>query len=130
MVDATFSTISMVISSKFLESTSPQFVQLVEALMVSFGMASKLFWAIFFLCLFFFWKLNLTGGSGWIMKILLILSFMVELFSKKLNLFWVNFSLFILVLFSCWLLFLPWGVAELHKWWEYVFIEMGGGWKR
>ena len=64
MVDATFSTISMVISSKFLESTSPQFVQLVEALMVSFGMASKLFWAIFFLCLFFFWKLNLTGGSG------------------------------------------------------------------
>ena len=53
MVDATFSTISMVISSKFLESTSPQFVQLVEALMVSFGMASKLFWAIFFfVCLF------------------------------------------------------------------------------
>ena len=57
MVDATFSTISMVISSKFLESTSPQFVQLVEALMVSFGMASKLFWACFvcsFVCFFFF----------------------------------------------------------------------------
>lgn len=55
MVDATFSTISMVISSKFLESTSLQFVQLVEALMVSFGMASKLFWVsiFFFLCLFF-----------------------------------------------------------------------------
>lgn len=76
MVDATFSTISMVISSKFLESTSLQFVQLVEALMVSFGMASKLFWVsiFFFVCLFFdvgffffvlyFWKLNLTGGSG------------------------------------------------------------------
>lgn len=55
MVDATFSTISMVISSKFLESTSLQFVQLVEALMVSFGMASKLFWVsiFFFVCLFF-----------------------------------------------------------------------------
>ena len=44
MVAATFSTISMVISSKFLESTSLQ--------LVSFRMTSKLFWVsiFFFVC--------------------------------------------------------------------------------